>query len=437
MSRRQWQRVARCALLGGLLALSPALRAQEAIELPGRDRPLEADFDELFRVGVFDGEPWEMFGEVSQVAFDGEGNLYVFDGTPSLLGSGNLRILVFDAAGRFLRRFGSWGGGPGEFIRPAAFAVLRDGTTVASDLGHRGYHIFDDAGAFVRMVRAGDGPGGIVAATDMVPDPRGGAVFAGNFDGRMSMEMTVSRSGPAAGPGVRPVRRVGFEGQVARVDTVVGGWMPSRSHLNDMAPGSSPEIRDMLNRMSLPAVFEPPLLVGVLPDGAVVHSDSSAYALKITPPGATEVARILRRPFEPEPVTPEVAREYGERSAAARERSMLLVRGPDRGGNAAPRLSGAFELRERFYREIPVIRALATSWDGRIWVQRRGEEPGSDGPIDILTAAGEYLGTYASGAIPMPDAFGPDGVAAFIELGELDVARVVVRRVGTEYPRDP
>ncbi len=42
------------------------------------------------------------------------------------------------------------------------------------------------------------------------------------------------------------------------------------------------------------------------------------------------------------------------------------------------------------------------------------------------------MGTYPTGATAMPDAFGPDGLAAFIELDELDVASVVVRRLPAE-----
>ena len=64
-----------------------------------------------------------------------------------------------------------------------------------------------------------------------------------------------------------------------------------------------------------------------------------------------------------------------------------------------------------------------------MWVQRRGEEPESDGPIDILTTEGEYLGTLRTDATKMPDAFGPDGMAAFIELDDFDVASVVMRRL--------
>ena len=71
-----------------------------------------------------------------------------------------------------------------------------------------------------------------------------------------------------------------------------------------------------------------------------------------------------------------------------------------------------------------------TTWDGRIWVMRQGDELLEDGPIDVLTADGEYLGTYSMGATKMPDAFGPDGLIAFVELDEFDVAKVVVRRLG-------
>ena len=65
----------------------------------------------------------------------------------------------------------------------------------------------------------------------------------------------------------------------------------------------------------------------------------------------------------------------------------------------------------------------------RIWVQRRGDEPGSPGPIDVLTSDGRYVGTFAAETTGMPDAFGPNGMAAFIEFDEFDVARVVVRRL--------
>lgn len=82
-----------------------------------------------------------------------------------------------------------------------------------------------------------------------------------------------------------------------------------------------------------------------------------------------------------------------------------------------------------FYPVLAVIEALAATWDGRIWVQRRGDAWEGGGPIDVLTPAGDYMGTFPAGATAMPDAFGPDGLAAFVEFDEFGVASVVVRRM--------
>lgn len=418
----------------------PALHAQEVIDVTGRDRRIDPEFDEIYRVGVMDGESWEMFASVGQVAFDAEGNLYVFDGTAgpmrfggiSLMRSGEVRVLVFDEAGQFVREFGSSGGGPGEFNQPMGFAVLRDGTVVVSDVGHRAYQLFDASGEFRRMVRAAEGPDAVsIPAHDIRPDPRGGAVFAGG-----SVGLTFMRAaGSAAPPTSRPVLRVELDGEVVRADTVVEGWLPPRTDLDDLATTPGPaEIRTMMRGMAMPMVFEPQLLVGVLPDGGIVHSDSSSYALKVTPAGARDVARIIRRPIEPEPLTPAIRSAHEERVAAGR-RALGGTGGPrilqfvGRAEGSDPPPIASFELEESYYHEIPVLRSLATTWEGRIWVRRRGEEPESDGPIDVLTTDGEYVGTYATGGTEMPDAFGPDGLAAFIERDELDVARVVVRRL--------
>lgn len=88
-----------------------------------------------------------------------------------------------------------------------------------------------------------------------------------------------------------------------------------------------------------------------------------------------------------------------------------------------------------FFPEVPVIRGLATTWDGHIWVLRRGEEPLGDGPVDVLTAAGGYLGSLRADATVIPDAFGPDGLVAIVERNELGVQTVTVRRVVAANPR--
>lgn len=419
------------------LALSAtALQAQEVIELPGRDRLIEPDFEEVYSVGVLDGESWEMFGRIRRVAFDAESNLYVFDASDAL--GSDLRVLIFDRAGGFVREFGSSGGGPGEFNRPTGFAVLGDGTTVVNDAGHGAYQIFDRSGAFQRMVRAGEEPGGLPGLSGRIqPDPRGGAIFVGGYGGGPSFSFRSTGGGGAVPPLTsRPVVRVGLAEEMAQTDTVVDGWLPPRN-APDLPANVPAQLRDMMGGMSLPTVFEPRFLVGVLPDGGIVHSDSSAYALKVSPAGATEVARVIQRPLVPEPLTPEGQQEYEERTAAAREEigravgttGLRMVQFQRRGGGGNPTPTATVQLEQKYYHEIPVLRDLAVTRDSRIWVQRRGELPEDDGPIDVVTASGQYVGTYAADAVQMPDAFGPDGLAAFIELDEFDVARVVVRRL--------
>ena len=119
-------------------------------------------------------------------------------------------------------------------------------------------------------------------------------------------------------------------------------------------------------------------------------------------------------------MTPAIEQDYEERLAA-------LV---GETGTSASSMRIAIE--RPYYHEVPVLYGLSTSWEGRIWVQRGGDDPESGGPIDVLTPEGGYIGTYTAHATQMPDAFGPNGLAAFIELDEFNVARVMVRRPPAE-----
>ena len=463
--------------LAATLLGAPLLRAQDVVELPGRDSRIEADFEEIFRVGVLEGESWEMFGTVRKVAFDARGNLYVFDGSAGLAGS--LRILVFDASGTFVREFGSSGQGPGEFNSPTSYAVMRDGTTVVGDLGHRGYQLFDGSGEFLRLVRIGGGPasgatlnvadmssaveGMLAVALPIEADPRGGAVYT------MGAERNFVVGGPALEqPDHRTIHRLGLEGEDARRSVVVEAWLPPRTGPEAEISGSlrvaaggggqpdgpaTPISLPLTGGFAGPLTFEPSLLKGLLPDGGIVYSDSSAYVLNVTSPDGGPVTRQITRPLRPRPVTPRIEEEYRrlmeERQQQAsdvsaggsgiRIRSVVTIPfgssvAPPGGGLPAGVGDGGLSIdmgEPSFYPELPVLEGLSTTWEGRIWVKRRGDELLAEGPIDVLTQDGEYVGTYRPGATKMPDAFGPDGLAAFIELDELDVATVVVRRLPT------
>lgn len=390
-----------------LLAFAPAgpLPAQEVVELPARDSFLVGAFVEMYRVGsLLDGE-WDTFGEIGDIAFDAAGNLYIFD-------TQALRISVVDRSGSLVRQFGQRGEGPGEFEpdfgEMLRMAVLPDGRAVVYAWNRGAFVVFRPDGEYEQMFRI---PGGLrttfmglqalgaetVLATSPVLRP-GTTPPAG---GR-------NRTGSRAA--FRPVERFRFDGFEAVTDTLVEAWNP---------PGD-------------PTGFVPQLVSGALPDGGIAYSDSSAYAIEIVNSSGRPV-RTLTRPLQPDPVT-ERDRALFIDWQLALERSFQ---------QDLARLGGTYEeiarkMSERtrrqaesmtFYHEIPVIRNLRTTWDGKIWVQRRSAELASAGPIDILDADGLYLGTYPPSATSMPAAFGPDGMMAWIERDQLDVPKVVVKRL--------
>ena len=407
-----------------LLATAGVLEAQEVIELPGEDRRLEADFDEVYRIGSLDGQDWEQFGNVRKVTFDGAGQLYVFDNQAH-------RIFVVGPDGKYRRSFGGPGEGPGEFRNPAALAVFRDGRAVVADTRHRAYHIFDANGDFERMVRMAS-EGATLQLSDLLPDPAGGTLVSAVGAPMLAMSFSFNAASGSQPPphASRPVERLSLTGEVATKDTVAEGWLPQGGEPPVLNAGGI----DVGSRLPPPRVFAPRMLPGVLPDGDVAFSDSSAYAIKLARAGSG-VWRILTRPFHPAPVTNRVIEAEKERRLSALEESPGTRGGTTINGVAVSSDDNRQRARDRienleFFEEVSVVRDLAATWNGRIWVQRRGEDPGDDdGPIDVLSADGRYIGTYSAGAVAMPDAFGPDGLAAFIETDEFDVETVVVRRL--------
>lgn len=403
--------------MAGAWLAGAGLDAQEIIELPGEDIPLEPGFEEVYRVGSVTGEDWEQFGNVRALGFDGMGRLYVYDNQAD-------RITVVGPDGGFVRAFGRSGEGPGEFRGADGLAVMRDGRVVMGDLGHRAYHIFDANGDFERMVRMAPEPGD-VRLTALQADPGGEAVI--NVVGAQNLSVGMATAGRTTPYTSRPVERLILTGDIAVKDTVAEGWLPPGGNQSGLPFGGQVNY-------GLPPrkVFGPHILAGVLPDGSVAFSDSTAYAIKIARPGEG-IRRVLKRPFLPIRVTNRVIEAETERRVEERE-----ARGVPRmminGVNVAPESAresvvGYMEL-VGIFDEVSIVRRLGARWNGEIWVQRHGEEPGDDdGPIDVLTMEGRYVGTYPAGAIAMPAAFGPGGLVAFIERDELGVESVVVRRL--------
>lgn len=381
-----------------LATTSRPLAAQEAIELPPQDRLLDADFEEIYRLGAVDGGGWDTFGSVEGLGFDGAGNLYILD-------TQAVRISVVDPDGNLVRQFIGEGEGPGEFgsnsARALEFAVLRDGRVAVYDPGRIGFVLFGASGEFERAIPVGGERRRWPILPDIQAFPGMERVLATTVVGYLS------RPDPGRRPQVRYVLSYDLGGDEAAVDTAATAW----------------------NRPSDRQIFGPELMAGALPGGGVAFSDSSAYAIKFAAPGG-RVTRIVTRPFRPRPVTDRIRNEEIERRLKSFE-----GREPMTGDSAMQAAGQAMIDAQRagiesmeFHPEMPVVLALRTDWEGTVWVRRRGEEGAGGDPIDLITADGRYLGTLPPGSTVLPEAFGPDGLVAFVETDDLDVPYVVVTR---------
>ncbi len=354
------------AVLGGALGAT-GLQAQEVVELPLEDRRVAPDLDLVYAIGsATAAAEWEQFTSISGIAFDGEGNLYLLDGTRM---EANARVVVVDAAGGFVNSFGRAGDGPGEFRAATQLVVWEDGQILVEDMMHAGYHVFSPAGEFERMVREGGGGMGFAMARrpNLRPERTGARTLIG-------------RSG-------RTIQRVDMSEEDVGDRALAEAWAP----VEDDGPRSG-DLEDMIREVW---GFEPELLFDALPSGGVAFSDSSAWAVKLTDPSGA-ISRILRRPIRPLAVTEAMEREERERRLEAESNRTITQR-----GNAPPAMvlelidnmrSLRLEAVEnmQFFPEVPVIAALRATWEGALWVQR-STEPGSDepGPIDVIAPDGQ------------------------------------------------
>lgn len=393
-----------------------------ALDTP--DRTLDLRPETVYRVGGFEAPDWATFGSVAAARFDREGNLYILDSQAN-------QVTVVAPDGSFLRTVGKAGEGPGELSSPFAFSVLPAGEVAIFDLSHRGFVIYGADGEFVRTVTVDiqdEGmPGRDLAyhASGAVVSPVGGRIRTGP-------------PGAAAesGPPTRPVVYYPLSGEAdARV--VYEAWdLPEEpaEEAQDLQVGGG----SFTVRMPAERAFEPGLGVGVLPDGNIVVSDTVAYRLKIVDLGG-RVIRTLERPVPPTEVTEAIRRQERERRLAELAEDegggpTIVIRTRDGGGGQVDP-EAVRRMQERrleamtFAEEIPVIEDVAVDPEGRIWVQRSSGVPGEDGPTDLLTPDGRYLGTIPSDGLRIPEAFGPDGLIVHIETDDFDVPTLVVERL--------
>ena len=431
----------RNARLFGVAAAVAGLAGQAAAQ----DRPLAAEFEEVYRVGGMNAPEWAFFRGAEPAGFDGAGNLYIMDGQES-------QVVIIDAAGELVRTVGREGEGPGEFNSVSGFWVWREGGFVVQDLGHAAYQVFGPSGELERFVRMGEQAAPLAMVSGMRfrvrAHPAGGALIAQGMPPAIGgmvaglFDAFAEITGEAVGdpePAVddRGLERIDLTGDAMSVSPVL-----QARRLQPEKARETVDLEDLMSPANLIGLaadmryFEPGFHWDVLPDGTIAYSDSSDYAITLAGPGGS-VVRVLRRPLSPEPVTDRIRRRAIDHAVGELE----AEENDDRIDEVAGILGRAMvesmtkELREQaeareFYPEIPVVEGLRATWGGALWIQRRGEDPlDARGPIDVFGADGEYAGTFAAEDAEMPVAFGPGGLVLFWEFDEMDVPTIVVKRL--------
>lgn len=289
------------------------------------------------------------------------------------------------------------------------------------------FHIFGGNGSLKRTVRIPDNP--LPTVLPQLDSHLDGDVVVLIPNGVVAIipRAMMDTGGQVGTDGAtRAVERLVLGEEEVALEEITTAWAPPPGAPHSQAPGM-PTVT-----IGSGLAFAPLLFVGGLPGGGVAISDSSAYAIKITDSDGT-IRRILRRPLEPEPVTDRIRQEERSRRLEELERETESADPlPER---FAAMAAQALETRRsdiealQFFNEIPIVRDLQTGWQGTIRIRRAGGYGGGEGPVDVLAADGRYLGSFRPGTTTIPAAFGPDGLVAFIEMDELAVESVVVRRL--------
>ena len=441
-----------CAVLIPLLAACGGDTGGSSAPPSSEDRPLSADFEEVYRIGGIEAEGWDAFTEVAELGFDGRGRLYIRDE-----GGSSTRIATVDGVGALVAEFGSMGDGPGELREVGHMLARPGGGTVIVDDGHRAYLLFGADGSFERAIRFADADASQPASAERVRHAREGEAL---FLTRASAA-SFSQGEASVRSGDRTVYRVSLDdGEEAPAVPFAEGWEPRPERQVTMEAEDPSEMFGMLGDAYV--YFSPELVFDVLPGGGVAYSDSSAYEIKIQAASTTQ--RFVGRPLHPQPVTEQLRERARARAMEDFESSVEERFTPSGSGDNVPAaaraqlaammegmVAGMRDMVENasFMPEVPLVRDLRTTWDGAIWVERWGSDPlaqinfavgGSDdrngegeeaveGWIDVLAPGGEYVGTFSLEETPMPGAFGPGGLVVFVETDEFDIPTIIVKRL--------
>jgi len=134
-----------------------------------------------------------LFNKPADVAFAKNGDIYVADGY------GNSRIVKFDRDGNYIKAWGKYGTGSGEFNLPHTVAVDNQGWVYVGDRENQRIQIFDSEGKFIQQWTDVGYPYGLV----ITPDQHVWMVDGG-YDRIVELDQTGKILGAFGEPGHKP-----------------------------------------------------------------------------------------------------------------------------------------------------------------------------------------------------------------------------------------
>jgi DNA-binding beta-propeller fold protein YncE len=177
-----------------------------------RNRLYAADAKES-RIAVFDTKSFEFkgyfgtpskpgksengtFGSPTNVAVDRQGNIYVADTL-------NCRVQILNPAGKFLRKFGTQGDRPGEFIRPKGIAVDSEGHVYVADAEFNNFQVLSGEGQPLLAVgMLGSAPGEFALIAGLHIDSKDRIYTTEMYAGRIQIFQYIAQPGSVDGKGV-------------------------------------------------------------------------------------------------------------------------------------------------------------------------------------------------------------------------------------------
>ena len=301
------------------------------------------------RIGMVDGPPEYTFNWIAALALGPGDTLFVLDG-------GDRTVTAYDPQGKFVRRFGREGDGPGEYRAPGDMVVTRDGLLIYDWRPRRLTLLAWDGQVIRTAVVSQWAPFG--SRLRMVDD----TTFV--------MGLTGGHSAPPRPETDGRFWLVRFSTAGAVLDTLIGD------------EGSESVVRYGEGSVTvLGAPFARGPCWDVAPDGRVAYGRGDAYVIALYRAAPDlRIAASLRRTISPLEATEEDRAAY--RAAYQRPSFPAAAR--------------------RRYAEILATVTYPATWPayddlwfdavGRLWVSRPVHAADGIIPWDVFTPEGEYLG---------------------------------------------